>query len=84
MALGLVLMAMICAAGVSVALFVYQFPFWIVALAYPVTGMIVLLPGVLLFAWIRQYPPDNSSAALVTSQSPAGQRPQSPAGSSNP
>jgi hypothetical protein len=84
MALGLVLIAMTGAAAMSVGLFIYQFPFWIVLLAYPVTGAVILLPGVLLFAWIRQNPPDGRAGALVTSPSPATQHPQSPAGSSNP
>ena len=48
MALGLVLIAMMCAASVSVILFVYDFSLWAVVLAYPLTGMAVLLPGVAL------------------------------------
>ena len=57
MALGLILIAMLGATGVTAALFAYGFPFWIVALAYPVTGSIILLPVVALFGWIRQHPP---------------------------
>jgi hypothetical protein len=84
MALGLVLIAMIGAAGVAVTMFVYHYPLWMVLLAYPVTGTFILLPGVLLFAWIKQYPPDGHSGQMLTSQSPAAPRPQSTAGSSNP
>lgn len=84
MALGLVLIAMIGAASVAVTMFAYHFPLWMVLLAYPVTGTLILLPGVLLFAWIKQYPPEGQSSQMLTSQSPAAQRPQSTAGSSNP
>jgi hypothetical protein len=84
MALGLVLIAMFGAASVAVTMFVYQFPLWMVLLAYPITGTVILLPGVLLFAWIKQYPPDGHSGQMLTSQSPATPRPPSRAGSSNP
>lgn len=84
MLVGLVLLAMMCSAGVSAGLFIYQYPLWLVLLAYPVTGTIVLLPGVLLFGWVRQHPPEPQASALLTSQSPAAPRPRSPAGSSNP
>lgn len=84
MALGLVLIAMFGAAGVSVVLFLYGFPLWIVLLAYPVTGSIILLPGVALFAWIRNSPRIPPDEAPVTSQSPSGPHPQSRTGSSNP
>jgi hypothetical protein len=84
MALGLVLISMIGAASVAVTMFVYQFPLWMVLLAYPVTGTLILLPGVLLFAWVKQYPPEGRSSQLLTSQSPSAQRPPSTAGSSNP
>ncbi len=84
MALGLVLIAMFGAASVAVTMFVYQFPLWLVLLAYPVSGTAILLPGVLLFAWIKQYPPDSHSSRMITSQSPSAPRPQSTAGSSNP
>lgn len=84
MALGLVLIAMFGAASASVVLFVYGFPIWAVLLAYPITGSVILLPGVLLFAWIRNSPQDTQAQQAVTSQSPAAPRPQSPAGSSNP
>lgn len=82
MALGLVLIAMFAAASASVILFVYDFALWAVALAYPVTGMAVLLPGVALVGWVRQHaPPDQS---MITSPSPAAPHPRSTAGSSNP
>lgn len=84
MVVGLVLIAMMCSAGVSAALFAYQYPLWLVLLAYPITGTAVLLPGILLFGWVKQHPPEVQSSALVTSQSPAAPRPQSPARSSNP
>jgi uncharacterized membrane protein len=82
MALGLVLIAMIGAASVSVLLFVHDYALWAVALAYPVTGTIILLPGVALVAWVRQHKP--SDQAMVTSPSPAAPHQQSTAGSSNP
>lgn len=82
MALGLVLIAMFCAASVSVILFVYDFSLWAVILAYPLTGMAVLLPGVALVGWVRQHSPSDQS--LITSQSPAAPHQQSTAGSSNP
>lgn len=85
MALGLVLIAMICATSASVVLFVYGFPLWAVILAYPLTGFVVLLPGLALFAWIiKHHPPEAGSAQIITSQSPAAPHPRSPAGSSNP
>ncbi len=84
MALGLLLIAMICAVGASVTLFVHDFPLWAVALAYPVTGMIVLLPGVAFVGWIRLHRPEPPVSQRLTSQSPATPHPQSPAGSSNP
>lgn len=84
MALGLVLIAMLGAASVSVVLFAYDFSLWVVLLAYPVTGTVILLPGVALVAWIRSAPSENISQQNLTSQSPATPRPQSPAGSSNP
>lgn len=84
MALGLVLIAMLGAASVSVVLFAYGFSLWIVLLAYPVTGTVILLPGVALLAWVRNVPPDSQSASRITSPSPAAPHPQSPAGSSNP
>lgn len=84
MALGLVLIAMFGAASVSVVLFLYGFPFWAVLLAYPVTGTIILLPGVALFAWIRNTPQTPPDQATLTSQSPSGRHPRSPTGSSNP
>lgn len=84
MALGLVLIAMLGAASVSVVLFAYDFPIWIVLLAYPATGTVILLPGVALFAWIRSAPSQASSPQALTSQSPAAPHPQSQAGSSNP
>lgn len=84
MALGLVLIAMFGAASVSVVLFIYDFPIWAVLLAYPVAGSVILLPGVALFAWIRNTPREDQSQGPLTSQSPSAPRPQSPAGSSNP
>ena len=42
MALGLVLIAMFGAASVAVTMFVYQFPLWMVLLAYPITGTVML------------------------------------------
>ena len=84
MALGLVLIAMLGAIGVTATLFVYDFPLWIVVLAYPLSGSIILLPGVLLVGWIRQHPPAAGPDGLLTSRSPAAQHSQSPAGSSNP
>jgi uncharacterized membrane protein len=83
MALGLVLIAMIGAASVSVMLFVHDYAFWAVALAYPVTGTLILLPGVALVGWIRQHKPSDQTS-IVTSPSPAAQHPRSTAGSSNP
>ena len=84
MALGLVLIAMFGAASVSVILFAYDFPFWAVALAYPGTGIAILLPGVALVGWVRQHRPDPKGAKKLTSPSPAAPHPPSPAGSSNP
>lgn len=84
MALGLLLIAMFSAASVSVILFAYDFPLWAVALAYPVTGMVVLLPGVAFMGWIRMHRPDPQASKRLTSQSPAAPHPPSPAGSSNP
>jgi hypothetical protein len=83
MLLGLLLTAMFGATGVTAILFAYGFPWWIVLLAYPLTGFVILLPGVALAAWVKHNPP-NAGGQMVTSQSPAGQHPQSPAGSSNP
>lgn len=80
MALGLVLIAMLGATSVSAVLFAYDFSWWLVLLAYPVTGFVILLPGVALLGWVKQ----NSPNPAVTSQSPAGPHPRSPAGSSNP
>ena len=84
MVLGLLLIAMLGAAGVSVILFAYGFPLWAVLLAYPTTGFALLLPGVALVGWVRQHRPDGHAAQMLTSQSPAGPHPRSPAGSSNP
>jgi membrane-bound ClpP family serine protease len=84
MALGLVLIAMFGAASASVVLFAYGFPFWMIALAYPLTGFIILLPGVALFGWIKQHRPATDPDQMLTSQSPGAPHPQSPAGSSNP
>lgn len=84
MALGLVLIAMLGAASVSVVLFAYDFPLWAVLLAYPITGTVILLPGVLLFGWIRSCPPEGPASQMLTSQSPGAQRQQSRPGSSNP
>lgn len=84
MALGLLLIAMLGAASVSVILYVHDFALWAVLLAYPVTGTVILLPGVALVGWIRQHRPDPKVAQGLTSQSPAAPHPQSPAGSSNP
>lgn len=84
MALGLLLIAMLGAASVSVSLYVYDYPFWAVALAYPLTGTFILLPGVALVGWIRLHRPDPQTDQRLTSQSPAAPHPQSPAGSSNP
>ena len=84
MALGLVLIAMLGAASVTVVLFAYDYPLWVALLAYPVTGTIILLPGVVLFAWIKSARPEAQSPQLATSRSPGAPRPQSPAGSSNP
>ena len=84
MALGLVIIAMFGATGVTAILFAYGFPLWIILLAYPLTGSIILLPGVALIGWIRQQPRAAGPGGLLTSQSPAVPRSQSPAGSSNP
>ncbi len=84
MALGLVLIAMLGAASVSVVLFLYDVSIWIVLLAYPLTGTVILLPGVALVAWVRNSRSEPSSPQGITSQSPAAPHPQSPAGSSNP
>lgn len=70
MALGLVLIAMLGAIGVTATLFVYDFPLWIVVLAYPLTG-IILLPGVALVGWIRQNPPAAGPDGLLTSRDSA-------------
>lgn len=84
MALGLVLIAMLGAASVSVALFSYDFPLWAVLIAYPMTGTAILLPGVALVCWVRIHRPEPRTAQILTSQSPAAPRPPSPLGSSNP
>lgn len=84
MILGLLLIAMIGAASVSVILFAYGFPLWAILLAYPAVGFAMLLPGVALLGWIHQNRPDGHGAQMLTSQSPAGPHPQSPARSSNP
>jgi len=84
MALGLVLIAMFGAASVSVVLYLYGFPIWAVLLAYPATGTMILLPGVALFAWIRNGPRNSPAPQPLTSRSPAAPHPRSPAGSSNP
>jgi hypothetical protein len=84
MVLGLVLIAMFCAASASVALFLYDFPLWLVLLAYPVTGTVILLPGVALFGWVRNGTPHDAAPPPLTSQSPAAPHRQSRAGSSNP
>lgn len=84
MLLGLVLIAMLGAASVSAVLFAYGFAWWMVALAYPVTGFVILLPGVAIAAWVKHAPPGAGAGQMVTSQSPAGPHPRSPAGSSNP
>jgi hypothetical protein len=83
MVLGLLLIAMFGASGVSIALFVYDFPLWVVLLAYPAVGSAILLPGVALVGWIRNCPPDDESSPAPTSQSPAAPHQRSPAGSSN-
>jgi hypothetical protein len=77
MALGLVLIAMIGATAASLLLFLFDFSIWIVLLAYPVTGALILLPGVALIAWIKQIPPDDQLSD-PTSRLHAGPRPQSP------
>jgi hypothetical protein len=84
MALGLLLIAMFGAASVSVALFSYGFPLWAVLMAYPMTGMAILLPGVALVGWVRIHRPEPRGGQALTSQSPAAPRPPSPIGSSNP
>jgi hypothetical protein len=84
MVVALVLIALIGAASASVVLWAYGFPLWMVLLAYPVTGSLILLPGVALFAWITHIPRDGQSSQGVTSQSPAAPHPRSPTGSSNP
>ncbi len=48
MILGLLLIAMIAAAAVSVTLVFLSAPLWLALLAYPVTGTAVLLSGVAL------------------------------------
>ena len=45
MVLGLLIMAIISSAVVSVALFVMSWPLWIVLIAYPITGTLVMLFG---------------------------------------
>lgn len=45
MVLGLLLIAMVLGAAVSVALFSMSSPFWIALIAYPATGTLVLLFG---------------------------------------
>ena len=82
MTLGLVIIAMFGAASASVILFVYNYSLWAVALAYPLTGTAILLPGVALVGWVRQN--STSDQTMITSQSPAGPHQQSTAGSSNP
>jgi hypothetical protein len=84
MALGLILIAMFGAASATVFLFVQGFPFWAVALAYPVVGTAILLPGVAFVAWIRINRPVPYGGQLVTSQSPVIQHPRSQVRSSNP
>lgn len=84
MALGLLLIAMLGAASVSVILYVHDFPIWAVLLAYPLTGTTILLPGVALVAWIRKHRPNPEVTQRLTSQSPATPHPQSQPGSSNP
>jgi hypothetical protein len=84
MLLGLLMIAMLGAASVTAVLFAYGFPWWIVLLAYPLTGFVILLPCVAMVAWVKHNSPNAGTGQLVTSQSPAGPRPQSPAGSSNP
>lgn len=82
MVVGIVLIAMFGAASGSFVLFAYQFPIWVVVLAYPSIGSAILLPGVALVGWIKRHRPDDETAQMLTSQSPAGPRQQSPAGSS--
>ncbi|RYE51798.1 MAG: hypothetical protein EOP21_00420 [Hyphomicrobiales bacterium] len=84
MLLGLVMIAMLGATSATAILFAYGFSWWMIILAYPVTGFLILLPGVALVAWVKHNPPRSGAGQLVTSQSPAIPRPQSPAGSSNP
>lgn len=84
MLLGLVLIAMLGATSVTTVLFAYGFPWWMALLAYPLTGFLILLPGVALVAWVKHNPPNAGAGQMLTSQSPAGPHPRSPAGSSNP
>jgi hypothetical protein len=52
--LGLILTAIIASTAVSVALYVMSWPLWMVVIAYPVTGTLVMLVGMpVVWLWNR-------------------------------
>ncbi len=69
MILGLLLIAMLAAAAVSVALVFLSAPLWLAMLAYPVTGTVVLLSGLALDR-ARTLAREGGAEALVPVQCP--------------
>lgn len=79
MILGLVLIAMISAAAVSITLFLLSAPVWLVLLAYPLTGVVVMCSGLVVRdSRVRQWLRGEKATfyARVTARFRAGQRPR--------
>jgi len=79
MILGLILIAMIAAAAVSITLLLLSAPVWLALLAYPLTGTAVLLSGLAicddrLRHWL--WGDKSTFVSRVTARFRAGQRPR--------
>lgn len=79
MILGILLIAMVAAAAVSLTLFLLSAPLWLTLLAYPVTGTAIVFAG--LFLWdarARRWQRGDGPKLLsrVTSRFRAGQPPR--------
>ena len=79
MVLGILLVAMVAAAAVSITLFLLSAPLWMILLAYPLTGTLVVLAGLVLWeARARRWFSGDKRSFLtrLTSRFRAGQRPR--------
>lgn len=77
--LGVVLVAMMAASATSALLFLLSAPLWQIVLAYPVTGTLVMLAGLVFresraLQWLRGDKP--TILARVTARFRAGQPPR--------